>query len=355
LQPAAAATLGAAGIALFAALASGACADTKPAADPVEDMRKACQQPASARDQVDSCTKLIETRSLQGKELGLALYQRGLGHAGLQHYQDAVRDFTQALKFAPASSDVLYNRGGAYSKLGRWDEAIADYGAQLALVPNDPNAFYARAWAHAQRGDDIAAIADLDQVLAIVPNDQESLMDRGGLNIRAGRLDAAVEDFGTLLGLDPKAAAAAYNRGRAHFASGDFKNAAADFQLALKLRPQNPYAALRLHLAQSHLGKADNAVLTKGIGTLDPEVWPRPLLELFTGAGTDAALINGINQLPAKQRTDVLCEAQYYLGERARLSGDTAAARDYFSAAATAKAAGTIERIDAAVALAQMK
>ena len=337
---------------------TAAYADTEPntdvPADALAEMRAACQQPPS-RDQIDACTKMIETRSLKGKELGIALYHRGVGQAGLQRYKDAVRDFTQALKFAPESSDVLYNRGSAYSRLGRWDEAIADYGALLALVPNDPNAFYARAWAHAQRGDDAAAIADLDQVLAIAPNDQESLMDRGGLNIRAGRFDAAVADFGKLLDLDPKAAAAAYNRGRAHYAKGDFRHAADDFALSLKLRPQNPYASLRLHLAQSHLGSADKAVLTKGIGTLDPEVWPRPLLELFAGTGTDAGLINGINQLPAKQRANVLCEAQYYLGERARLTGDTAAAREYFSAAAAAEASATIERIDAAVALTQMK
>lgn len=335
-----------------------AYADTKPnaevPADVLAELRAACQQPPS-REQIDACTKAIETRSLKGKDLGLALYQRGLGQAGLQRYKDAVRDFTQALKFAPDSSDVLYNRGGAYSKLGRWDEALADYGALLALVPNDPNALYARAWAHAQRGDDAAAIADLDRVLAIVPNDQEGLMDRGGLNIRAGRFDAAILDFGKLLELDPKAAAAAYNRGRAYYAKGDFKRAGADFGLTLKLRPQNPYAALRLHLVQVNLGSVDKAVLAKGIDTLDPEVWPRPLLELFAGTGTDAALINGIEQLPAKQRTDVLCEAQYYLGERARLTGDTAAAREYFTAAAATKASAIIERIDAAIALAQLK
>lgn len=348
-------------LALCAALwlpVTAAYADTKPntevPSDALADMRAACQQPPS-RDQVDACTKLIETRRLQGKELGIVLYQRGLGQAGLQHYKDAVRDFSQALKFAPESADVLYNRGAAYSKLGRWDEAIADYTAQLAMVPNDPNALYARAWASAQRGDDAAAIADLDKVLTIVPDDQESLLDRGGLNIRDGRFDAAIQDFSTLLKLDPKAAAAAYNRGRAYYAKSAFKEAAADFALALKLRPQNPYAALRLHLAQSHLGGADNAVLTKGIDTLDPEVWPRPLLELFTGTGTDAGLINGIERLPAKQRTDVLCEAQYYLGERARLKGDTAAARKYFADAAATKASATIERIDAANALAQMK
>ncbi len=318
-------------------------------------MREACANPATPQDQTIACTRLIETRLLQGKELAQALYQRGLGYAAIGRYKDAVRDFGQALKFAPGATDALYNRGGALSKLGRWDEALADFDALLKIAPGDPDTLYARAWVQAQRGEDEAAIADLDLVLAMAPEDQEALLDRGGLNIRAGRYDAAIKDFTQLLTLDPKAAAAAYNRGRAHYSKDDFKNAAEDFALALKLRADNPYAALRLYLAQSHLGNADEAVLELGIARLDPEIWPRPLMELFAGTGTDRALLAGINALPQRQRVNVLCEAQYYLGERALLNGDNDAARDYFTAAAATGATSTTEHIDAKAALTRVK
>ena len=318
-------------------------------------MRDACAKSDVPQSQIDACTKLIDTLRPQGRELAQALYQRGAGYAAKGEYTEAVRDYTQALKFAPNSSDALYNRGGAYSKLGRWDDALADFNALLKIVPNDPNTYYARAWIHAQRGEDKAAIADLDRVLEIAPDDQEALLDRGGMNIRAGRYDDAARDFGRLLKLDPKAAAAAYNRGRAYYAQGDFKNAAEDFALTLELRADNPYAALRLFLAQSHLGKGDDGVLKNGIDKLDPTIWPRPLLELFAGTGKDPELIAGINQLPPRQRTDVLCEAQYYLGERALLNGDKKAARDYFAAAAASGASTTIEHIDAKAALARVK
>lgn len=321
----------------------------------VKQMREACAKAEVPQDRIDACTKLIDTLRLQGRDLAQALYQRGAGHAAKGEYQDAVRDYTQALKFAPDASDALYNRGGAYSKLGRWDDALADFDALLKIVPNDPNTYYARAWVQAQRGEDAAAIADLDKVLEIAPGDQEALLDRGGMNIRAGRYDDAIRDFSALLKLDKKAAAAAYNRGRAYYAKQDFKNAAEDFALTLKLRADNPYAALRLYLSQAHLGKGDEAVLKKGIEKLDPTIWPRPLLELFTGTGKDPELIAGINELPAKLRNGVLCEAQYYLGERALLKGDKKAARDYFAAAAETGASATIEHIDAKNALARVK
>src|SRR5688500_5379709 len=160
----------------------------------VTQMRDACARSDVPQAQIDACTKLIDTRLLQGRELAQALYQRGAGHAAKGEYPEAVRDYTQALKFAPDSSDALYNRGGAYSKLGRWDDALADFNALLEIVPNDPNTHYARAWVQAQRGEDGAAIADLDQVLEMVPADQEALLDRGGMNIRAGRYDDAIRD-----------------------------------------------------------------------------------------------------------------------------------------------------------------
>jgi tetratricopeptide (TPR) repeat protein len=338
---------------LLLAATATALADTEEGE--VKQMRDACAKAELPQDQIDGCTKLIETRRLQGWDLAQALYQRGLGFAAMADYKTAVRDFSQALKFAPGSTDALYNRGGSYSKLGQWDEALADFNALLKIVPNDPNTFYARAWVLAQRGEDEAAIDDLDRVLAQAPDDQEALMDRGGMNIRAGRYEDAIRDFSHLLKLDSKAAAAAYNRGRAYYAKGAFKDAAEDFKLALSLRADNPYAALRLYLAQSHLGAGDSAVLKKGIEALDPTIWPRPLLELFAGTGKDPELIAGINELPPRFRTNVLCEAQYYLGERALLNGDKKAARDYFAAAAATGASATTEHIDAKAALAKVE
>jgi len=317
----------------------------------VTQMRDACAKSEIPQDQIDACTKYIDTQRLQGRDLAQALYQRGVGYAAQGNYKTAVRDFSQALKFAPGSTDALYNRGGAYSKLKQWDDALADFNALLNLVPNDPNTLYARAWVYSQLGKDETAIADLDQVLTQVPDDQDALLDRGGLNIRAGRYDAGIGDFSQLLKLDPKAAAAAYNRGRAYYAKQDFKSAAEDFALALKLRPNNPYAALRLYLAQARQGQGDAAVLKTSIDALQPSNWPRPLLELFAGTGTDAALLAGIDQLPPKFRLDTLCEAQYYLGERALLNGDKKAAREYFTAAAAASDSVTTEHIDAKAAL----
>jgi lipoprotein NlpI len=320
----------------------------------VQAMRDACANATSANDQLAACTKLIDTRLLKDKELAQALYQRGLGFAELGQYQNAIRDFDQALKFAPDATDARFNRGAAFSKLGKWDRAMADFDALLERLPNDPNTLYARAWVLSQRGEDAAAIADLDKVLAGAPEDRDALVDRGGLNIRAGKYDAAVQDFSALLKLEPQSAAAAYNRGRARYAKGDYKAAAADFSLALKLRADNPYAALRHYLAEGHItGQLSNqdAALKKAAERLEPEVWPRPLLELFLGTGTPEALLAGINEVPAKQRPPVLCEANYYLGERALIAGDKDAARKFFQAAADTKAATQLELIDARNAL----
>lgn len=341
-------------LALLALLsfATPALADTP--GDDVKAMTDACAKPLSPSDQVVACTRLIETRLLQGKDLAQALYQRGLGYAALGQYDTAIRDFDQALKFAPDATDALFNRGGAYAKLGKWKDALTDFSALLAEVPNDPNTLYARAWVYSQLGEDEKSIADLDAVLAQAPDDADALVDRGGLNIRAGHYANAAKDFSALLKLEPKSAAAAYNRGRAYYAAGDFKKAAPDFVLALKLRADNPYAALRAYLAAARIaGKfpKDDAALKAAAAKLEPEVWPRPLLELFLGTGTPEALLAGINKVPAALRPPVLCEANYYLAERAAILGDKAAAGKFYQAAADTKAATQLEYIDAKNAL----
>ena len=185
----------------------------------VKQMREACAKSDVPQDQIDACTKLIDTRLLQGRELAQALYQRGAGHAAKGEYQEAVRDYTQALKFAPDSSDALYNRGGAYSKLGRWDDALADFDALLKIVPNDPNTHLCprlgpcRSAARTRRRSPTSTRCWRSRRTI-----RKRCSIAAGINIRAGRYDDAIRDFGALLKLDPKAAAAAYNRGRAYYA-----------------------------------------------------------------------------------------------------------------------------------------
>src|SRR5262249_13077044 len=62
-------------------------------------------------------------------------HQRGHALARLGRREDAVADFTAALKANPKDAHLLTSRGQAESAIGRLEEAIADGEAALRLKP----------------------------------------------------------------------------------------------------------------------------------------------------------------------------------------------------------------------------
>ena len=56
-----------------------------------------------------------------------AYYNRGMVCNKLGRYQEAIADYTTAIKINPDDADAYVNRGAAYDDLGRYQEAIADY------------------------------------------------------------------------------------------------------------------------------------------------------------------------------------------------------------------------------------
>ena len=59
--------------------------------------------------------------------------------------EDALRDYTWALRHQPTSADAAFQRGVTLQQLGRMDEAVEDYTLVLHLEPRHAKAAYARA------------------------------------------------------------------------------------------------------------------------------------------------------------------------------------------------------------------
>jgi len=48
-------------------------------------------------------------------------------------FEEAISDFTEAVKLKPKHFDFYYSRGLAYNKLGQYDEAISDFTEAIKL------------------------------------------------------------------------------------------------------------------------------------------------------------------------------------------------------------------------------
>ncbi len=78
-------------------------------------------------------------------------------------HDQAIADFTQALKLKPDSAEAYHQRGLAYGDKGQYDQAIADITKALKLNPKNAEAYFDRAMAYAETGKYDNAWQDVDQ------------------------------------------------------------------------------------------------------------------------------------------------------------------------------------------------
>jgi tetratricopeptide (TPR) repeat protein len=79
----------------------------------------------------------------------------------------AIADYTEAIRRDPQDTTAYYNRGNAYRCKGEFDHAIADYTEVIRLDPKHPFAYCVRGFAYENKGDLDRAIADYKAALAV--------------------------------------------------------------------------------------------------------------------------------------------------------------------------------------------
>jgi tetratricopeptide (TPR) repeat protein len=145
---------------------------------------------------------------------------------------------------------------------------------------------------------------------------------------------------------EPKDDDAYFHRGIASFYAGDRSHALADLKQAGRLDPEYPYYALWLHIIDKRSNLASS--LQQAISQIDMAKWPAPVIRLFLGSATPAAVLDAADDPDADTRRGRICEAQFYSAELALQQGDkkeavrlfrlasAGCARDFVEAAAAA-------------------
>ena len=128
-----------------------------------------------------------------------------LGPPDQRRHDQAIADYTEAIRLNPKDSLAYCGRGLAYGKkvdidksiadyteaIRLNDKSIADYTEAIRLNPRYARAFRGRGWAYWQRGDYNREIADYTEAIRLNPKDGASLPDPW-LGLRAeGRLRPA--------------------------------------------------------------------------------------------------------------------------------------------------------------------
>ncbi|MEA2040893.1 MAG: DUF898 family protein [Thermodesulfobacteriota bacterium] len=130
-----------------------------------------------------------------------ALYNRAWYYALKGDLEQAVRDYTQAIKINDSCGDAYYNRGILYVRMKKWPLAVNDFDRAIKLDPVAVDAYCNRGNANYQLGKDSLAIRDYTTALKLKPGDADLYYNRGIAFLSGGQESSAAEDFKKAAGL----------------------------------------------------------------------------------------------------------------------------------------------------------
>ena len=98
--------------------------------------------------------------------------------------EDAIKDYSTALRLKPDDAATYNNRGLAYDRSGDHQKAIADFSKAIHLAPDLSYAYYNRGLAYEVTDEPLRAIADYKKSYDLNPNSrtyQAKMKDTGYL------------------------------------------------------------------------------------------------------------------------------------------------------------------------------
>ena len=200
------------------------------------------------------------------------IYQsRGYSFNALGRRDEALADFTEAIRFDPGQSLAYAWRGVIYDDRKDWDRAMDDYSEALLLDPNLGGVLDRRGRIHYQHSEWDKALADYDESIRASPDDPLIYADRALAYAQAGKKEAARASFESATRLGPKVAWIFVEKGVFEQRQGRLREAVADFTAALHLDSQDRRALRQRSVAYHNADQLvdENADLTTLL-MLDP-------------------------------------------------------------------------------------
>jgi tetratricopeptide (TPR) repeat protein len=215
------------------------------------------------------------------------LVGRGDDLAAAGKNDEAVQQYTLAVRSNPNDVQAYLKRGNAYFRESQFAPAIADFSRALKMDPNNPDAHLNRGISFLQMGQGDQAIADFDEAVRLKPNDASIYLNRGLALDRIDRTEEAIQSYSRAVEIQPALAEAYFNRGAAREKLGRRNEAIQDFKRIGTLENVDPQMA---KAAQARLQQLGYAVTPEKI-----PVAPTGLYLSFADQ-TDQEVVNRLTQ-----------------------------------------------------------
>jgi tetratricopeptide (TPR) repeat protein len=161
---------------------------------------------------------------------------------------EAVKEFSTALRFNPGSAKAHVNLASILIGKGKLDEAHTHFEEALRIEPNNAEFHSGYAYLLEQLGRDEQAAAECEAAVRLEPKSAQAWFSYGAFLEKHGKLDEAIAQYRQAVQADPRFVDAHIDLASALFVKGDVRDAKAHYLEASRLEPK---------LAQPHnyLGK----------------------------------------------------------------------------------------------------
>ena len=180
--------------------------EAKEARQRAGDLVKPCTDAVSASkwdDVIDKCTKLIDSKGLEGEDLGQIYLARGNAYRNKDDCAKAMSDLDAAKPLRPADFQIPLLQYICAVKLKDDAKASAALDDGLTLAPDNQDMLRARCVLRVNAKTFATAIPDCEKVIAANPNDKDILTVLGQMYETEKQTDKAKATYTQLLSVDP--------------------------------------------------------------------------------------------------------------------------------------------------------
>lgn len=119
----------------------------------------------------------------------------GISAAKKGRYEEALKQFTEAITVSRNYADAYYNRGLVELKLYKMADAVTDFNTAVALSPYNTKYLSQAADSEFATGDMEGAIRDYDALLNLISKDKDIYLKRGTARSRIKDYKGALADL----------------------------------------------------------------------------------------------------------------------------------------------------------------
>lgn len=182
------------------------------------------------------------------------------GDSKTADFSDSVAYYTQLAKDMPDEPVIFYNRGIYEFRLGKYQEALSDFSNAIRIHPGFYAAYLPRGDCQRLMGNDAEAVANYDTFLVNTGGNAYLYRMRAWCQFRLKNYPQAVSDYSKLILLGSNDGMTYGQRGRSRYYAKDYAAAAEDLNKAVKLAPDSAVLYLWLANTEFKLGQWNESI-----------------------------------------------------------------------------------------------